>query len=145
MTASQDMREPSTTDKLLLFAGTIISFGGVGWLLYSRHKPAGIVEAIGEFCALLSVLGLFIFCIAFLVAGLARKGKWSPQKSQCLAAIPFIPLIAIFAFMPSMRAAVPLLFSSGIGAGILCRKFAYADSQAEEAYRAEQELHILSK
>src|SRR5271154_937486 len=118
------MRETSTTEKLLLFFGSIVSLGGVGWLLYSRHKLAGIVEGIGELCALLSVLGLFIFCMAFLVAVAARRGKWSPQKSQWLGTIPFIPLIAIFAFMPSMREASPLLISSAILAGILCRKFA---------------------
>jgi len=139
------MRETSTTEKLLLFAGSVVSLGGVGWLLYSRHKLVGIVENIGQFCALLSVLGLFIFCMAFLFAGAARRGKWSPQKSQWLATVPFIPLIAIFAFMPSMRAAAPLLVSSGLLAGFLCRKFAYAEPDAEDAYRAKQELHILPK
>jgi len=139
------MREISTTEKLLLFSASIVSVGGVGWLLYSRHRLAGIVEGTGQFCALLSALGLFIFCMAFLIAGAARRGKWSPQKSQWLATIPFIPLIAIFEFMPSMRAASPLLVSSAFLAGILCRRFAYADPDAEEAYRAKQELHIFSR
>jgi hypothetical protein len=139
------MRETSTTEKLLLFSGSIVSLGGVGWLLYSRHRLAGIVEGVGQFCALLSALGLFIFCMAVLFAGLARQGKWSPQKSQCPATIPFIPLIGIIAFVPSMREAAPLLVSSAILAGILCRKFAYADPNAEDAYRAKQALHIFSK
>jgi hypothetical protein len=139
------MQEIPTTEKLLLFSASIVSLGGAGWLLYSRHQLAGIVEGVGQLCALLSALGLFIFCMAFLVAGAARRGKWSPQKSQWLATIPFIPLIAIFAFLPSMRAAAPLLVSSGLLAGILCRKFAYSDPDAEDAYRAKQELHILPK
>ena len=139
------MREISTTEKLLLISGSIVSLAGVGWLLYSRHKLTGIVENLGQFCALLSVLGLFIFCVAVLVAGLARKGKWSPQKSQTLGAIAFVPLIALVASMPSVRATAPLLVSSAILTGILCRKFAYADPNAEDDYLAKQELHIFSR
>ena len=139
------MRELSTTEKLILFAGYVASLGAVSWLLYYRHKPESFVEAIGQLCALTSVLGLLGFCSAAGFADKARRAHWSPQKCQWFPMFVFVLSIAIFAIQSSMWAAVPLLFSTGVLVGILCRRLVYPDLDAEESYRAKQELHILSK
>ncbi len=139
------MRELSTSEKVLLFVGSLASVGGVCWLLYDRHKPVGILEARGQFCASMSVLGLFVFCTAISYADKARKANWSPQRCQWLPACLFFQLIALFGAKSSIWAAVPVLIATGIVTGLLCRRLAYPDLRAEEAYRAKQELHIFSK
>jgi len=139
------MRELSILEKVLLFAGSLVSVGGVCWLLYYRHKPAGLLEPTGQWCAFVSLLGLLIFCYAMRFAGVARKSNWSPQRCQWIPATPFFMLIALFAVKSSMRAAIPVLISSGILTGILCRRLAYPDLRAEEAYRDKGQLHVFPK
>ncbi len=139
------MRKLTITERALLFAGSLASLGGLSWLLYERHKPVGLLEATGQLCAFMSVLGLFVFCTALNYADKARKANWSPQRCQLLPACLFFQIIALFGAKSSIWAAVPMLISSGILTGLLCRRLAYPDLRAEEAYRAKQELHIFSK
>lgn len=139
------MRELSTTEKLLLFGGYLASLGAISWLLYYRHEPAGFLEATGQSCALVSILGLFVFCSSASFADKARKANWSPQRCQWFPMFVFILSIALFAIKSSMWAAVPLLFSSGVLVGILCRRLVYPDLRAEELYRDKQRLHLASK
>jgi len=117
----------------------------VCWLLYYRHKPAGSLEATGQWCAFVSLLGLFVFCTAISYADKARNANWSPQRCQWLPACLFFQLVALFGIKSSIWAAVPVLIATGIFTGILCRRLAYPDLRAEETYRAKQELRIFSK
>jgi hypothetical protein len=140
------MREPTRSESFFLGAGNAISLCGIVWFVFSAPRSLGLLPGMGQWCALMSVLALFVFCTGVRFAVAAQKQKWSPQQCQWRPTLFIGVPLAFCAIKHSMMwVTAPLLISVGILVGILCRRFVYPDLRAEESFQEGQELHVFRK
>jgi len=140
------MRKLTRFEDVFLRVVMAASLGAIFWFVRYTPKPHGFLEAAGEFCALMCVLGLFVFALAVRCAEMARDYHWSPEQCRWRPVLPAVAILCFCALKLSLLwVTAPLFVSTGALAGTLCRRLAYPNADAERSYDDEQQLHLVSK
>jgi hypothetical protein len=140
------MRAPTLLESVCLSVLWVASLGGIFWFVRYAPKPHGLLETASEFCSLMCVLVLFILSLAMRCAEIARANNWSPQQCRWRPILPAVLILSFCALKLSLVWVIATLFVSAGGlAGTLCRWLVYPTADAEQAYKDDQRLHLLSK
>lgn len=131
--AEHVMQEPSHTRKALVLGYVVFSFVALCWLISLSYHPLGYILRIGFICAVLSVMGAFMFSWAVVIAYLARRWGWAPRTCGLAGLIFLLPAAYFFiSDSPRSMGICALLLGPSSLVGYMCRHLAYPQLTDEE-------------